>query len=52
MDSMMNEKKLTGSKPLMELVDLGTPYVTAASGLAPSKGCGCTPPTKTQAPTA
>jgi hypothetical protein len=52
MDSMMNEKKLTGSKPLMELVDLGTLYVTAASGLAPSKGCGCTPPTKTQAPTA
>jgi hypothetical protein len=40
-----SENKVARPKPLMELVDLGTLYVVAANG-EPSKGCGCTPPTR------
>ncbi len=45
---MTNEKVLAEHKPLIELVDLGS-FQVMARGVAPSKGCGCTPPTQTPA---
>lgn len=47
---MMNEKELNQYTPLIELVDLGS-LEAMEEGVAPSKGCGCTPPTKMPTPT-
>ncbi len=44
---MVNIKKTAQDKPLIELVDLGNLQVVAES-VAPSKGCGCTPPIQPQ----
>lgn len=46
---MMNEKELARHKPLIKLVDLGALHVME-EGIAPSKGCGCTPPAQAEIP--
>jgi hypothetical protein len=50
MDMVMTEKELTQQTPLIEVVDLGDLHAME-EGIAPSKGCGCSPPTQTPAPT-